>query len=179
MKRRAIIITVIVGLGVLVVFGLDWHFFMLTGRFTPKKIVDTLSARVSIASVGDSGLMTQDGRIIRLPGVSNIVAPASVARDITEHGVEVQLDGTVYALIRVHHWCGNDPVRFHLARLDLSSLFLVLGEQKQARTTEYGINPGVYGMATIRHEDLKELIYKTNRPDGTDNSRQAEQLIRQ
>jgi hypothetical protein len=67
-------------------------------------------------------------------------------------------------------------VRFHLARLDLSSLLLVLDEQKQSRTTEYGIDPGVYGMATIPHQELKELIYhKSSEPDGAGNSHRAGQ----
>ena len=117
--------------------------------------------------------LAADGKIIRLPGVSNVVAPDSVIKDIKEHGVEVQSNGTVYALIRVHHWCGNDPVRFHLARLDLSSLLLVLGEPEHARATEYGIDSGVYGMATIPHQDVEELFsHKSSEQDGAANGSQ-------
>jgi hypothetical protein len=159
MKRQLIITGIVLALGIAVVFGLDWHFFWLTGRFTPKKIVETLTRPVAIVSVRETGLRAADSRMIPLPGVPKVVTPASVTEDIIEHGVEIQPDGTIFALIRVHHWCGNDPVRFHLARLDLSSLLLLLGEEKQSLVSEYGIDPGVCGMATIPHQEIEKLLH--------------------
>jgi hypothetical protein len=38
-------------------------------------------------------------------------------------------------------------------------LLLVLGEQKQPRVTEFGVDPGVYGMATIPHQKIEELFH--------------------
>ena len=34
----------------------------------------------------------------------------------TKHGVEVGADGRVFGLVRVWHWCGNDPVGYHPGR---------------------------------------------------------------
>ena len=34
----------------------------------------------------------------------------------TASGVELAPDGRVYGLVRIHHWCGNDPVQTHIAR---------------------------------------------------------------
>ena len=102
--------------------------------------------------------MAADGRTLALPGVSKVIAPASVAKDITENGVEVRPDGTVYALVRVHHWCGNDPVRFQLGRVDLSSLLLLLGEGEHAMVSKYGVDPGLFGMASLPHNELKDSL---------------------
>jgi hypothetical protein len=47
-----------------------------------------------------------------------------------KRGVEIAPDGRVYGLVRVHHWCGNDPVREHIARVDLADamMFLHIGQ---------------------------------------------------
>ena len=162
MKPWFIVGGLLVVLGIAVAFTVDWRFYMLTGHFTPQRIVDSLSSPVVIVSVNEGGLQTLDGRTLPLPGISKVLAPASVAKDVIEHGVEVQPDGTIYALVRVHHWCGNDPVRFHLARIDLSSLLLVLEELAAhghpPDSDPYGVDPGLTGMAGLPHEELKELF---------------------
>lgn len=50
--------------------------------------------------------------------------------EATKRGVEVGVDGRILGLVRTHHWCGNDPVREHIARIDLSDMmiFLRVGE---------------------------------------------------
>ena len=50
--------------------------------------------------------------------------------EATKRGVEVGPDGRIWGLVRIHHWCGNDPVGEHIARIDLSEMmtFLRVGE---------------------------------------------------
>jgi hypothetical protein len=48
--------------------------------------------------------------------------------EATKHGVEIGTDGKVYGLMLIHHWCGNDPVRHHLARVDIASVLKFLQE---------------------------------------------------
>lgn len=142
---------------------------MLTGHFTPKEIIETLNSPVAITSINENGLKTANGKMIPVPGVSKTAIPASVATDVLQHGVEVQQDGTIHALVRIHHWCGNDPVRYHLARVDLSSLLLVVNEE-HSRVSEYGIDPGAYGMATLPRQKLKEIFrQKKSEQSGPDN----------
>ena len=159
MNRRIVIPGALLLVGVAVAFGFDWKFFMLTGHFTPKRIVDELKSPIVVTGFNDLGLQTSDGRTISLPGVANVIPPASVIKDVKEHGVEISSDGTIFALVRVHHWCGNDPVRFHLARVDLSSVLLLLGQREQSGVTEYGIDPGLWRMAEIPHQELKEILH--------------------
>jgi hypothetical protein len=144
-----------------------WEFYRLTGSFTPRRIVETLQTPVRIGSITENGLLTADGKLLLLPGITNVVISESVKKDIVEHGVETAPDGAIYALVRVHHWCGNDPVVFHLARVNLSSLLLLIEDQPRRRVAEYGIDPGVHSMATIPHQSLQELLHhKSNEPNG-------------
>lgn len=54
----------------------------------------------------------------------------------TVDGIEVRGDGRVYGLVRVHHWCGNDPVVEHYARVDLAHLVLYFEERRRALAEE-------------------------------------------
>jgi hypothetical protein len=84
-----------------------WEFYRLTGCFTPQRIVETLQRPVRIGSITEEGLLTADGKFLAVPGITNLVISDPVKKDITEHGVETAPDGAIYALVRVHHWCGH------------------------------------------------------------------------
>ena len=47
-----------------------------------------------------------------------VVSPAIT--ELTKQGVEIASNGHLFGLVRVHHWCGNDPVREDVARVDLT-----------------------------------------------------------
>lgn len=67
-----------------------------------------------------------DGRTVALPGVRNLPLTSRALTEVTLRGVEVATNGRIYGLVRVHHWCGNDPVREHIARVDISKMLLML-----------------------------------------------------
>lgn len=48
--------------------------------------------------------------------------------EATSRGVEIDEQGRVFGLVRVHHWCGNDPVGEHVARVELADLLAFLDE---------------------------------------------------
>jgi hypothetical protein len=75
--------------------------------------------------------------------------------------VEIRANGRVWGLVMAHHWCGNDPVREHMARVDLSDMmtFLHVGEpvgtvpdmeytaeEPGGRFTDYGWNVSEFFM---------------------------------
>jgi hypothetical protein len=124
-------------------------FCLRTGHFSPIRIIESLAAPVDVAEFTPAGLRTVDGSWISLPGASGIEPPPAVLRDVKKYGVELAPDGSVSALVRVHRSCGNDPVRFHLARVDLSSLLLLIGPGGDHGVTEYGIDPGMVSQARI------------------------------
>jgi len=75
-------------------------------------------------------LSLADGRTVQLPGLRSLPRDSAALSEATKRGVQVHADGRVWGLVRVHHWCGNDPVREHIARVDLSDMmtFLRVGE---------------------------------------------------
>ena len=61
-----------------------------------------------------------------LPGLRLLPTSSVALAEATKRGVEIQSDGRVWGLVSVNHWCGNDPVKEHIARVDLSDLLLFL-----------------------------------------------------
>ncbi|MFA6564526.1 MAG: hypothetical protein WCV00_21660 [Verrucomicrobiia bacterium] len=105
-------------------------FYRLTGRFSPIEKIETLQSPVAVTSWSSDGLHLVDGRTLQLPGLRSLPRESAGLREATKRGVEVQADGRVWGLVRIHHWCGNDPVREHIAKVDLAAMmiFLRLGE---------------------------------------------------
>lgn len=118
-------------------------------------IVEALDDPVEVLAWAPKGLVLADGRevmprgMVRLPAESEVLAAAVAA------GVEVHADGSVHGLLRIWHWCGNDSVREHIARVDVGYLLAFLGEgercpdlpepwmaAKELRFSEYGWDVG-------------------------------------
>jgi hypothetical protein len=91
-------------------------------------VIETLNNPVVVIASDEHGLLLADGRRIGLPGVSRIPATSMALDRATAAGVEITPDGRVVGLLRVLHWCGNDSVRSHVARVDLAYLLMFLGE---------------------------------------------------
>lgn len=127
----------IISLAVLAALGLAamaaWpriNFYMLTGRFFPVQKIEILHNPVIVTKWNRDGLSLADGRTIHLPGLRSLPIDSAALTEATKRGVEIDANGRVWGLVRVHHWCGNDPVREHIARVDLSDMmsFLRVGE---------------------------------------------------
>jgi hypothetical protein len=144
--------------GTAYVFRENLDFYIRTGHFSPISIVETLQSPVAVTEFDGAVVLAADGKEIALPGQGAAIAPPdSVVRDVKAHGVEIAPDGTVFALVRVHHWCGNDPVRRHLARVDLASLMISIGERGDHGDSGYGVDPGLLSSARIPHHDLMAM----------------------
>jgi hypothetical protein len=103
-------------------------FFLLTGRFSPVSKVEFFRSPVVVTNWSESGLHLADGREIQLPGIRKLPASSAALTEATKRGVEVDENGRVYGLVRVHHWCGNDPIREHIARVDIANMLVFVGE---------------------------------------------------
>jgi hypothetical protein len=120
-------------LGVLAVLAwphISYH--QLTGHVSPIRILDTLQSPVAVTGWSDDGLSLVGGRTVQLPGFRRLPAESAALTDITRRGVEVSTNGRVYGLVKVHHWCGNDPVEEHIARVDVADVLMFLREGEWA-----------------------------------------------
>ena len=137
------------------------EFFLITGSVFPVRRIETLQDPAPVIGWSSDGLRLADGRTLQLPGLCSLPKVSDALTEATRRGVEIHADGRVWGLMRVHHWCGNDPVREHIARVDLSDLmtFLHVGEpvgpvpdmqytaeEPGGRFTEYGWNVSEFFM---------------------------------
>lgn len=142
MSRKVIILSVI---GVAVVAGVfalgpRLSFYTLTGRFFAVEKIETLQNPIVVIKWDADGLSLADGRKVPISGVRSLPSQSPGLAEATKRGVEVGSDGRVWGLVKVHHWCGNDPVRHHIARVDLAAMmiFLRVGEPSvPVRETEF------------------------------------------
>lgn len=97
-----------------------WHHL-----FT-KQIIETLDHPVSVKGWNSQGLMLADGRVLPIPGVKELPQGSIALSQFIERGVELGANGQITVLAKIHHWCGNDTVKKHLARVNLSDALLFL-----------------------------------------------------
>lgn len=98
-------------------------------QFTPswlgpkdQEIVEKLREPHTVVDWDEHGLWLADGRHVRLTGTEPLPLNSPLLEQAIVHGVELTPEGRVIGLLKIHHWCGNDPVRLHLARVDLADL---------------------------------------------------------
>lgn len=91
-----------------------------------RDVVESLRSPIHIKGWTQAGLLLEDGRLLVVPEVNLLPTSSLALKEATRGGVEV-IGGRIYCLVQVHHWCGNDPIRKHIARLDLSNFLTFLG----------------------------------------------------
>ncbi|MCH8147599.1 MAG: hypothetical protein IH987_06325 [Planctomycetes bacterium] len=109
--------------------------------FRSIKIVEQLLSPIAVQDWAEDGLLLADGRQIQLPGFTKLPAVSPALSEATKRGIEIT-NGSVYGLMRIHHWCGNDPVREHIARVDLSQLLTFLDEGEHLNESVQASWPG-------------------------------------
>ena len=133
---------------------------MLTGSVFPIDIIEKLDDPVDVEGWSAEGLQLANGRTVQLPGFSALPEECEALKVATERGVEISDDGRLIGLVDLWHWCGNDPVRNHIVRVDLAYLLMYVQEGEYAATpvepefslpvehrsnfTEYGWDTGTY-----------------------------------
>jgi hypothetical protein len=78
-----------------------------------------------------AGLQLADGRLVKLPGVRSLPEYSTALYEVARRGVEIDAEGRVWGLVRVHHWCGNDPIGEHIARVDVARFLIYLDDAIQ------------------------------------------------
>lgn len=129
--RRKFLIWTAAVLWIALVFVIAWpriDFYLLTGRISPVERIERLSSPVHLVGWSSDGLNLTNGRKVQLPGFVKLPTVSPALTEATKRGIEIDQNGRVFGLVRVHHWCGNDPVREHIAKVDIANLLAFLGE---------------------------------------------------
>lgn len=173
-KRRALtallLFTFIIGIRAY--FNQDISYYMLTHQFYPIHKIETLHSPIAVKNWTPDGLLLMDGRELPIPGIRKLPTNSKVLTEITKRGVETATNGHIYGLSRVIHWCGNDPVREHIARVDVSDAlaYLHVGEptsllhdadftsqKSENQFAEWGWDPGDFRQFQL-WQSLKDEI---------------------
>lgn len=99
----------------------------------PRDEIEVLANPILVQSWNEQGILLQNGSRVQLTGFKSLPRESFALEAATERGVELNSDGRVVGLVKVWHWCGNDPVRKHVARVDLAKLLAFLGEGETFR----------------------------------------------
>lgn len=102
-------------------------YFFLTGSPFPLFHIEPLMHPVKVTAIDVDGLVTAEGRKLAIRHIATIPTELPALRDAVRKGVEIDPDGYLIGRLKIHHWCGNDPVRYHLARVNLTSLLMLSG----------------------------------------------------
>jgi hypothetical protein len=135
--------------------------YRLTGSFWPIDIIESLKLPVAVKHWTANGLHLVDGRKIQLQGFKELPEKSDALAEVINNGVELGTNGRLYGLVRVNHWCPNDPVRKHIAKVDIAKMLTYLGEdqlisgrkdnvadenERRSVFSEWGWEAGDYGM---------------------------------
>jgi hypothetical protein len=134
-----------------------------------SELIEELRNPRQVRGWSSAGLILDDGRTVPLPGIRLIPSQSKVLANATGRGVEINPDGRVIGLVKVHHWCGNDPIRRHIARVDLAEMMMLLDEgsfdldpvfarwewNRAGRFSEYGWDMSEYCQLRTLHSALE------------------------
>lgn len=146
------------------------HLFRREGR------TEVLHAPRTVSAVSTNGLIMADGSVVKIPYVVEVPTNLPLLQEALKRGIEIDQQGHVVGLIKVWHWCGNDPIRSHVGRIDLSGLLLFAGARpaegvstnhfpasEQIDLREWGLNISQYmSMQGIAIEN--EMVTEQPRP---------------
>jgi len=97
--------------------------------FPPSHVhTEALIKPVKVEGWSEKGLLLTDGRVVLPAGMTSLPRESEVLRLATQRGVDVLASGQVYGQLKVHHGCGNDPIRQDTRRVDLTDLLAYYGE---------------------------------------------------
>lgn len=105
---------------------------LLWGRPFPISKVDKLQDTVRVVTWQPDGLRLSDGRTVMPAGMIELPRESKTIEIATRECVEVAPDGRVFGLVKIWHWCGNDPVRNDLSKTDIAQLLAYHKEGKSS-----------------------------------------------
>ena len=111
----------------MIFFGLGTLHLLLSGQLFPKHIVEKLRNPHPVVKITKKGFIISDGRLIKVRYVSELPINSNILQAAVKNGIEVDEYGNTFGLLKIWHWCGNDPVRYHIARVNLTNLILASG----------------------------------------------------
>ena len=104
-----------------------FHFEALRSFTLRQDLIETLDEPRTAAGWTSMGFLLESGETVPIPGINAIRPPSAILDEIARRGIEIDpVSRRVHGLLPVWHWCGNDHIRRHVARVDVESLVTYL-----------------------------------------------------
>ncbi len=101
--------------------------FLLWGVPFPLVHIETVQNMEQVQSVAGNVIRLGSGSDICLERLSYIPTNKLISAVL---GRGLRLDnGKIVGLVRIHHWCGNDPIRYDVRRVDFELLCVYVDRQ--------------------------------------------------
>lgn len=107
---------------VIIMVGVVGSNLILTGSPIPCWQIEQLNHPVSVRSVTASKLILETGQEVTIPFIKGLPHDNPLFKTAISQGVEISPDGTLFGLMWVDRYCGNDLVVWRKWRIDLSVL---------------------------------------------------------
>ncbi|MBS1705291.1 MAG: hypothetical protein JST40_05415 [Armatimonadetes bacterium] len=96
----------------------------------PIDLIEHLSQPTQVLGWSEQGLELSDGRVVMPSGMTALPKQSKTLSCLIRSGVELGPTGKTFGLVRIWHWCGNDPVRTDIRRIDLAQMLAFYREGK-------------------------------------------------
>ena len=115
--------------------------FFLWGVPFPLFHIEKMSRPLPVHSTSGNVIQFSSGTVVCLDKLSYIPTNALI-QDVLKRGLSYE-DGKTLGLVTLHHWCGNDPVRYDVRRVDFELLCAYVDVRclKGSEITNDGFSP--------------------------------------
>ena len=96
---------------------------------TRREVIESLQDPRAVLAIDAEGLVLGRNERLTIPGSPFSAIANAALWEATRRGVEVGADGRAVGLLPIWHWCGNDPIREHVARIPLTQLVQYRGRR--------------------------------------------------
>jgi hypothetical protein len=146
-----------------------------------SSIEEKLTDPQTVERWSETDLVLASGRKLRLPGVPRLPASLPLLSQMVERGVEVGSDGRIIGLVKIWHWCGNDPVREHIARVDIANVLLYFGhgpvpaacEEYRPRERQHALSRHGWSVSDFLHFESFQTVLSVNCFAPSDSTRHS------
>jgi hypothetical protein len=120
-----------------IIFIVIGIWLVLVSFLITRQHIDELDNPKTVSQIYPHGILLQDGTLVELPYITEMPVKSPVFQAALKHGIEINQDGNVYGILKLWHYCGNDPIRLDLRKVNLSDLAAFL--HPKGATEKYSV----------------------------------------
>jgi hypothetical protein len=150
---KKLLISLVTLIVTLMLVGIGLYVSVLPHR---TDVIEKLSSPKEVKSWSTTGFVLENGTVVSLPGIHQLPRGSDLLDEISQRGIEIQAGtGRVFGLLPIDHssrtdpvhWCGNETIGKHIARIEVARLLEFVEQRSENsiyRLTRLGWSAGCY-----------------------------------